>query len=549
MDIIVSQRITPTFAQIGPLCQNGAAPALPPGSTNSPVITGSWSPSAINTEAYVTTSYTFTPDGGQCATVTTTDITVSPRITPTFAQIGPVCQNGAAPALPPGSTNTPAITGSWSPLAINTNAYGTTSYTFTPNSGACASAASMDITINPQLSPYFASIGPLCQNSAAPGLPSVSADSPSISGTWSPATIYTAAAGTTNYNFTPAADECALTIALAVIVLPANAGTTDLTVCNTELPYRWNGQTIGAAGTYRANLVSKNGCDSVATLNLSVKEVVIPVFTQIAPVLQGSKVPALDNTSLNSITGSWSPAIISTSNSGSGTYTFTPGADQCAMVATMAISVEIQAVIAEEDSLPGVAAIQIGACQQINLVASKSIGDLVSYQWSSLDQGGSLTQQAGINTQFSLVSGYSGSLPADFRVRLQVTDRNGFTNSDTLIIHINIPPVADVAVSGNLQKDGSMIVDGSVSKGEDLTYKWSASNGRIIGPDINPTAKFLGDGMYRLIITDIFGCTSTKDFHFPLEVYRIIANPDKYRITWAQDTVLHVLENDSTTAP
>ena len=51
--------------------------------------------------------------------------------------------------------------------------------------------------------------------------------------------------------------------------------------------------------------------------------------------------------------------------------------------------------------------------------------------------------------------------------------------------------------------------------------------------------------MYRLKITDIYGCQSIKDFKFPLEVYRIVANPDYYRITWAQDTALNVLANDT----
>ena len=91
-------RVTPTFAQIGPLCQNATAPALPTSSNNG--ITGTWSPATINTATVGTTTYTFTPAAGQCGTTATMSIVISTGITPTFTQIGPLCQNATAPALP-----------------------------------------------------------------------------------------------------------------------------------------------------------------------------------------------------------------------------------------------------------------------------------------------------------------------------------------------------------------------------------------------------------------------------------------------------------------
>ena len=545
MTITTAPLVTPTFAQIGPLCQNSSTTALPLTSTNG--ITGVWSPATISTATAGTTTYTFTPATGQCATITSMNITTAPLVTPAFAPIGPLCQNSSTTALPLTSTN--GITGVWSPATISTTTAGSTAYTFTPAAGQCAAATTLDITITAQITPIFAAIGPLCQNRAAPALPSSSTDSPAIAGTWNPGIISTTTAGTTTYTFTPAGGGCALAATMDIVVLPVTTSTTVVTVCSTMLPYSWNGQTLSTSGTYQAVLVGLNGCDSIATLNLTVNEAVTPVFTQIAPMLQGSAAPALADTSSNGVTGRWNPATISTTNAGTTTYTFTPDAGQCAIVATMIISVDIQAVIAETDSLPEPDGVQIGSCQQVNLDASKSIGNIVSYQWSLLDQGGSLTQLTGITTQFTLSPNYSGSLPSDFRVRLQITDCNGYTNSDTITFHIDFPPVANVAASGSLEKDGSMIVDGSVSKGTKLTFKWSTSEGRIIGSDDTPSAKFLGAGMYRLKITDIHGCTSTKDFQFPLKIYRIKANPDNYRITWAQDTTLYVLGNDSTSAP
>jgi serine protease inhibitor len=49
-------------------------------------------------------------------------------------------------------------------------------------------------------------------------------------------------------------------------------------------------------------------------------------------------IPALPTTSINGITGTWSPAI---NNSATTTYTFTPTAGQCANTATVTITVDL----------------------------------------------------------------------------------------------------------------------------------------------------------------------------------------------------------------
>ena len=299
--------------------------------------------------------------------------------------------------------------------------------------------------------------------------------------------------------------------------------------------------------TYTLTSVTDANCTDTLSESaiIAVTSRVNPAFTQPGPFLQNTVAPILPRVSLNGISGQWSPVTISTTESGISTYTFTPDSSECALKTTLAITINIQAVIEEKDSLPTSSIIHSGACQRISLDGSKSIGNIVSYQWSSLDKGGYLTQQSGVTTEFELSNDYDGSLPADFRIRLIVTDNNGYTDSDTITVNVDRFPVADVTSSGTLQTDGSMIVDGSVSIGTDISYKWSTSKGKIVGPDNAPTAKFIGAGMYSLKITDIYGCQSIKDFKISPEVYRIVANPDYYRITWAQDTALNVLANDS----
>jgi len=192
-------------------------------------------------------------------------------------------------------------------------------------------------------------------------------------------------------------------------------------------------------------------------------------------------------------------------------------------------------------------ATQTGACEQVKLDASKSFGDIVQYEWSSLDQGGALTRQTGAITEFLLSPSFTGSLPADFRVKLQVTDRKGNKNSDIFTIKVDRFPVAEVYSTGKLEKDGSMIVDGTVSTGTALNYRWFTTEGQIVGPLNQPKAKLNGPGIYSLEITDSHGCKSTKNFKFPLEIHQIVANNDYARTSWAQDTTIIVLANDHST--
>ncbi|MGK4568322.1 dockerin type I domain-containing protein [Flavobacterium sp. 3HN19-14] len=70
------------------------------------------------------------------------DITVVAPTVPTFNAMAPIC-SGSSFTLPASSTN--GITGTWSPALNNT---ATTTYTFTPDSGQCATTATLTVTVN-----------------------------------------------------------------------------------------------------------------------------------------------------------------------------------------------------------------------------------------------------------------------------------------------------------------------------------------------------------------------------------------------------------------
>ena len=248
--VTVTDPVIPLFDQIEPLCLNQSAPLLPTVSTNS--ITGTWTPAVVNTSVAGTIVYTFTPDAGQCAGTTTMTIVVNKPVVTLFTINNLFCKGSTAPVLPLTSEN--GIPGTWLPAVISTAVAGTTTYTFTPDAGQCATTATLTVTVIEPVVPDFASIGPLCLNTTAPPLQLTSLNG--IPGTWSPAVISTSSVGTTNYTFTPASGQCATTAVLSVEVTApqAFAGLPE-TICPGN-PYTFAGAT---AQNYSSLLWTKTG--------------------------------------------------------------------------------------------------------------------------------------------------------------------------------------------------------------------------------------------------------------------------------------------------
>ena len=63
---------------------------------------------------------------------------------------------------------------------------------------------------------------------------------------------------------------CDSVATLVLTVTPTVTSTTNITICDNQLPYSWNNLTFTSAGTQVDTLTSVAGCDSVATLVLTV---------------------------------------------------------------------------------------------------------------------------------------------------------------------------------------------------------------------------------------------------------------------------------------
>ena len=370
-----STTITPVFTQVAPIC---AGTSFTLSSTSNNGVSGIWTP-AINNST--TSTYTFTPNAGQCANSATMTVTVNPLITPIFTQVSPICSGGSF-TLAPSSVN--GINGAWSPAISNT---ATTTYTFTPSIGQCAITAIMTVTVDPLITPVFTQVPPICSGEIFT-LAAVSNNG--ISGTWSPAINNTT---TTVYTFTPTAGQCAnqasMTVNVGSIVNPTFSQwgpyCQDDIIIQVILPETSN---EGITGTWNPAMVSTSisgnivhtftpnpgQCATNSTMTIVVNPQIIPTFNQIGPLCQGIAAPAFSNTSLEGINGVWGPPGINSGTSGTSTYAFVPNAGQCATTQTMTITINPVLIPLFTQQVP--------VCLGVNFILPSQSNNGVSGIWS-----------------------------------------------------------------------------------------------------------------------------------------------------------------------
>jgi hypothetical protein len=386
MSIVVTPEITPTFTQIGPLCQNSTAPILPTSSTNLPAITGSWN-AVLSTASAGTIVYTFTPNGGQCAIPTTMSVIVTPEITPTFTQLGPLCQNSVAPVLPTSSTNIPAITGTWNAVLSTANA-GTIVYTFTPDAGQCATTQTMSVLVNP--TPTIIAAAPACSADLL---------------TWS--VSVTASAGT----------------------VTSTAGT----VVNTS----GNNWTISGitAGTNIILTSTDLGCSgtlSITAPNCSCPAITAPVAANVSYCI-GSPIPTLTVTNgpAAGYTLNWYNVATGGSIIGTGTpFTPTAAGTYYAQFVENATACTSQrtAVIVSVNALPNVtASADVTICEGANTALTAS--NAVTYSWAP---SATLSSATGTSVTASPTSTQTYTVTG--------TDANGCVNTATVTVTVTPTP-------------------------------------------------------------------------------------------------------------
>jgi hypothetical protein len=237
------------------------------------------------TDYNVTGSYTFTTtNAAGCDSVATMNLTINATTTSTTDVT--VC---------PGQ-----LPYSWNGTDYNA----TGSYTFTTtNAAGCDSVATLNLTINESTASTTAVA--VCSNQ--------------LPYSWN-GTNYNAAG---SYTFTTTnAAGCDSVATLNLTINEPTTSTTAVAACSNQLPYSWNGTNYNAAGSYTFTTTNAAGCDSIATLNLTINE---PTTSTTAVAVCSNQLPY-----------SWN----GTNYNGAGTYTFTTtNAAGCDSVATLNLTI------------------------------------------------------------------------------------------------------------------------------------------------------------------------------------------------------------------
>ncbi len=310
--IEVVETIIPIFDFTLAYCINSEEYTLPSESDNG--ISGNWNPTVVDTGTIGTTTYTFTPNEGQCAESIEIEIEITESIIPEFNLLTQYCLNSIPDTLPTESDN--GISGTWLPSIIDTSTIGTSIYTFTPDEGQCAADFILEIEITDNIIPLFELQTQYCINSPEIQLPTTSING--ISGTWSPATIDTNTIGTASYTFTPDEEQCS----------------------------------------------------SEISIEIEIMDYIIPELSLQTHYCQNAEAEILPLESDNGITGSWFPSHIDTSLPGTTTYVFTPDEGQCAE--PIEIEIEITESLIPEFDLPTVYCVN-STPESLNIISDNGI--------------------------------------------------------------------------------------------------------------------------------------------------------------------------------
>ncbi|MNK31437.1 hypothetical protein D3C87_498730 [compost metagenome] len=525
----VTSAAVPAFTQVPAICPGGTF-TLPTVSNNG--IPGYWTPAANN---MATTTYTFTPDGGQCASTATMTVTVSPTVTPAFNQIPAICSGGSF-TLPATSTN--GISGTWTPAVNNT---ATTTYTFTPNSGSCgATTVTMTVTVNSSSTiPAFNQVPVICPG-ASFTLPTTSTNG--ISGTWSPAVNNTA---TTTYTFTPAAGQCASTTTMTVSVnntlttpsfnqVPAfcpGASFTLPTTSTNGINGTWSPAVNNTATTTYTFTPAAGQCASTTTMTVSVNNTLTtPSFNQVPAICPGGTF-TLPTTSTNGINGTWSPAV---NNTVTTTYTFTPAAGQCASTTTMTVTVNTVLTTPSFNQVPAICSggtftLPTTSTNGINGTWSPAVNNTVTTTYTFTPAAGqcasTTTMTVDVNTGVipsftpiaAICSGGTITLPAFSNdgisgtwspaVNNTVTTTYTFTPTSGQCVQTVTMTVAVNAVNTLVTTQGNTITASATG----ATYHWiDCSNNQSINGATNASFTPTQNGSYAVVVTQN-GCSDTSN--------------------------------------
>lgn len=373
-------------------------------------------------------------------------VTVAANTTPNFTAVSAICAGTNLSPLPTTSTNN--ISGTWSPALNNSQ---TTTYTFTPNAGVCATNSTMTITVN------TLPVAGITNNSNTTVL-TCTQTSISLTGT-----------GGGNYSWSNGSSVVGTS--------------TNLTVIN--------------PGIYTLTVTNASGCSATSSLNISQN-----TTAPIVGISSSATQLTCTNTSVTlSATGggtySWSngTTVVGTGSSltitSPGTYTVTvTGANGCTATASSLITQNLTPPAASITNNTGS---NILNCNTTSISLSATGGQ--SYSWSNG------TTNLGTNASLSL------STPGSYTVT--VTGANGCISTSSMSITQNLTlPIVNIT-SSNSNIINCNIPSLTLTASGGQTYEWE-SNGTVLGTSASLIVNT--QGQYTVTVIGANGCSTTGDY-------------------------------------
>jgi hypothetical protein len=487
------------------------------------------------------------------------NITITPKVDPTFATFGPYCLNAAPALLPP--TSIEGIDGTWSPTSINTSAPGTTTYTFTPAADECAEVYTTTITITPLPTVSIAGIASIC-----PGGTTTLTASGAPSYTWSPSAGLSATVGSI-VDATPASTAtytvtgtdgagCSATDVITITVNPLPTITTsgDVAICDDGstllqafggTSYTWSpatnlsatsGQSVTADPnstiTYTVTGTDGNGCENTATVEVTVNP--IPTIVTTIPATCAADLLTYNLTVVS--TGIVTSTAGTVANTGGNNWSITlvPAGTNIVLTTTLGTCDETLLIGAPNCLCPPVAdAISLGDDDFCTGSAIPTLGvqavSGIAFDWYSIPSGG-IALATNTNTFTPTAAGIYFVQARDILTACLSSTRTQITLVE------NALPTVDATLDFAICEGApaSLSASGAVS------YEW-VGTGLVsnIGADVTAN---LADGVFTFTVTgtDGNGCTDSENIEVtvnPVPTITVVNGPvcSADLTTWSMD--------------
>ncbi len=268
--------------------------------------------------------------------------------------------------------------------------------------------------------------------------------------------------------------------------------------------------TYASAGNYVVNLqvTTAGGCSANINGNLTVHP--IPVATFSAPAACLGNATVFNNTSgistgsITTTNWNFNDSYTSTQNSPSHTFT-TSGTHSVNLIVSSAFGCTdtvIQNITINALPVPNAGADQT-VCNGTTVSLTATGG--TTYNWMPGNHTGST---------------YSVSPSATTTYSVQVTDANGCSASDNVVVNINSLPTANAGANRAICTGGSVTLNGSGGS----TYNWMPGNLTTANIAVNPTA----NTTFILTVTDANGCQDTDQVAVTVNALPVVsAGPDQ----------------------